>query len=225
MFTLSPLPGGETFFPDRCGHALIGLSPWNGRYSRRYIEALVTWAHSRFPRIDVFTPGYEAAHTLVAAGFPVGEAVHRARRANTQLRNPALRALRNAGVTEPQTHVHTWTQLHARPAYTGARHRVQRAYASDPVVRRACRDTAREAVRGAGQREPDESAIDLAVSYALAELPLVTEGPDIFGVPSSAFLYHRDMALIRPLISGESKSLVPHAGQRYAIATWEAETA
>ncbi|MEU3062899.1 tRNA-dependent cyclodipeptide synthase [Streptomyces subrutilus] len=224
MFSLSPLSGGETFFPDRCDHALIGLSPWNGRYSRRYIEALVTWAHARFPRVDVFTPGYEAAHTLVAAGFATAEAVHRARRAGTQLRNPALRALRDAGMVQPERHVHTWTQLHARPAYTRARHRVQLAYAADPAVRRACRRTAREAVRGAGRSVPDESAIDLAVGYALAELPLVTEGPSIFDVSSSVFLYHRDMELVHPLVSGESKALVPHPGQRYAIATWEDET-
>jgi len=223
-FVLSPLPGGDAFFPGECEHVLIGLSPWNGRYSRRYIEALVTWAHSRFPRVDVFTPGWEAAHTLVAAGVPTGDAVHRARRAGSKLRNPALRALRDAGVAHPERQVHSWTQLHARLAYTGARRRVQLAYETDPAVRRACRETAREAVRGAGRAEPDECAIDLAVGYALAELPLVTDAPAVFGAASSVFLYHRDMELIRPLINGESTTLTPHAGQKYAIATWKDET-
>jgi cyclo(L-tyrosyl-L-tyrosyl) synthase len=218
-FTLTPVTGGEAFFPDDPEHALLGISPWNGKYKPAYIEALVGWACSRFPRVDVLVPGYEAAHTLIAAGWAPRTAVRRAKRAIRQLRKPALHALSQAGLQEPHKHVHTWTQMLANTPYTATLRRVRTAYRSDRATRRVCRDNARNTIRHLSGREPDPAQLDLAVSYPIAELPMVIDAPRIFGVASSVFIYHRDMELIHPFVNSDSTALTPGAGQSYAIAT------
>ncbi|MFC8075610.1 tRNA-dependent cyclodipeptide synthase [Streptomyces sp. NPDC057307] len=41
--------------------------------------------------------------------------------------------------------------------------------------------------------EPTEAQVDRAVSYPIAELPLVVDAPAVFGTESSVFVYHRRM--------------------------------
>ncbi|MER7918430.1 MULTISPECIES: tRNA-dependent cyclodipeptide synthase [unclassified Streptomyces] len=216
-FRLRPVESGGAFFTECPAHVLLGISPWNGRYKTAYIEELVGWACSRFPRVDVMIPGYEAAHTLVAAGRPPASAVKRAKRSVNQLRNPAERALRHAGIDDPAGHVHAWTRLLANAPYATRLAEAQRAYRQDPAVRAACREAARATLVHAGCANPSDAALDTAVSYPLAELPLTLHSPAIFGVPSSLFLYHRDMELLRPFLTGTAQALRPGAGQGYAI--------
>ncbi|MEU6481056.1 tRNA-dependent cyclodipeptide synthase [Streptomyces sp. NPDC047017] len=216
-FRLRPIESGGAFFTECPAHVLLGISPWNGRYKTAYIEELVGWACSRFPQVDIMIPGYEAAHTLVAAGRSPDSAVKRAKRSVNQLRNPAERALRHAGVSDPAGHVHAWTRLLSNAPYASRLAEVHRAYRHDPAVRAACRETARAALAHAGCVDPSEAALDRAVSYPLAELPLTLHSPVIFGVPSSLFLYHREMELLRPFLTGTAHTLRPSTGQGYAI--------
>ncbi|GBG40587.1 tRNA-dependent cyclodipeptide synthase [Mycobacterium montefiorense] len=219
QFLVQPCSPESALLVEGAEHVLLGLSPWNSYYKPATIDALVGWACSHFTKVDVFLPGYEAAHTLTAAGIDAPEAVRRARRAVTQLRNPARSALERAGVS-PSKHLHTWTTLANRPSYVTARARVEDAYRDDPEVRRACRLTAREAVRHAsGGHEPTDAQIDQAVSYAIAELPLVVNGPEVFGTKTSVFVYHRQMDLLAPLIAGKTIRLRPAKGQGYAVVT------
>ncbi|MFI1385681.1 tRNA-dependent cyclodipeptide synthase [Embleya sp. NPDC020886] len=216
-FMVWPCTLGSRSVLERAEHVLIGLSPWNSYYKPRRVEALVRWGCANFVRVDVFVPGDEAAHTLTAAGVQPAEAARRARYAVGRLRSPARRGLRNAGVAEPEHHLHTWTQLSERPAYQHSLKRVRDAYDMDEAVRAACRHTARGAVRRVAGQEPTEEQIDHAVSYALAELPLVLDGPAIFGTTTSLFVYHREMDLLAPFINGESTDLRPAPGQGYAV--------
>ncbi|MFD3912994.1 tRNA-dependent cyclodipeptide synthase [Streptomyces sp. NPDC058603] len=218
-FLVQPCSAESELLVERAEHVLLGLSPWNGYYKPRTVEALIDWACSSFKRVDVLVPGYEAAHTLTAAGFTAPKAVHRTRRAVGQLRAPARRALELAGVTDPERHLHTWTRLANRPQYAASRARAENAYRTDPAVRRSCRVTARGAVRHASGIDPTEAQIDQAVSYPIAELPLVVDGPAVFGTETSVFVYHRRMDLIEPLLTGEATGLRPAAGQGYAVVT------
>src|SRR5689334_6023933 len=53
-------------------HALIGISPFNSRFSSAYINALIDWATAHFDAIDVLLPcEEEAARLLMAAGSPL----------------------------------------------------------------------------------------------------------------------------------------------------------
>jgi cyclo(L-tyrosyl-L-tyrosyl) synthase len=218
-FTARTLSERDRRLLDRREHVLVGLSPFNGYYTPHLIRRLLTWCHARFERVDALIPGYEAAHTLTSAGLEPREAVHRARRAVSQLRNPAVGALRDCGAAEPGGSVHTWTTLANRPAYARLHEQVRRDYAHDPVIRFACRETARAAVRTHMAEEPSERQVDGAVSYPLAELPLLLDSPAIFGVGSSVFVYHRELGPFTPVFEGRSHCARPSPGQGYAVLT------
>ena len=198
-------------------HVLVGLSPQNGRYKPEYIRNLLFWLHPRFRSIDVVIPGFEAAYTLVAAGHPPAQAVHRARRAYRQLRNPALRALAELGVPDPAEHVTSWTRLHANAAYRASLIRARKAYLTDPAIRRACREMTAEVVANAAGSGPViPRDIDTAVRYVIAEIPLLTDGPSVFGADRSVFVYHRPTPLVATLAAGGS-ILTAATGQAWAV--------
>ncbi|MEV6581218.1 tRNA-dependent cyclodipeptide synthase [Streptomyces sp. NPDC051582] len=226
--TVRPLSATSEQLVKRADHVLLGLSPMNGYYKPRTVETLVAWASDGFKKVDVVLPGYEAAHTLVAAGFDAPEAVRHARRSVHRLRNAALRALERCGIEHPEHHVNVWTQLHNRSPYLAALQQARTAYDRDPVVRRACRQVTAAAIhhaRGGGTRQapPSEEQVDLAVGYVLAEVPLVTSSPAIFAADTSVFVYHRRMELVDILTSDQATALRPAAGQGHAIVTIQGE--
>ncbi|MFB9615468.1 tRNA-dependent cyclodipeptide synthase [Kutzneria kofuensis] len=215
VFTL----GWLTTTDRHCDHVLVGLSPQNGRYKPEYIRQLIWWLHPRFRSIDVVIPGFEAAYTLVAAGHPPAQAVHRARRAYRQLRNPAVRALADLGVPDPAGHVTSWTKLHANAAYRASLIRSRKAYLTDPHIRRVCREMTAEVVGNAAGRRPATPAdIDIAVRYVIAEIPLLTDGPSVFGADRSVFVYHRATPLVTAIAAGNS-ILTAAPGQAWAVAS------
>lgn len=213
MFTITRLSAGA----NNSDHVLIGLSPQNGRYKPEYIRNLISWLHPRFGSIDVVIPGFEAAYTLVAAGLPPTQAVHRARRAYRQLRNPAVNALADLGVPDAPRHVMSWTRLHAIPTYRAALKRSHFAYRTDPAIRRACREMTAEVVGNvATGREVTSGDIDVAVRYVIAEIPLLTDGPSLFGAAGSVFVYHRATPLVDAIAGGDS-ILTAEPGQGWAV--------
>jgi tRNA-dependent cyclodipeptide synthase len=218
VFTLTRLGTPERAPGGTADHVLVGLSPWNGRYSPEYIRDLISWLHPRFDTIDVVIPGYEAAYTLIAAGHPPARAVHRARRAYRQLRNPAVRALADLGVADPARHVRSLTRLHAEPAYRESLDRARDAYLADARIRGACRAITTEVVRNAagGRRPAGVTEIDLAVSYVIAEIPLLTDAPGLFGTRGTVFVYHRSSPLVSAIADGNS-TLTAAPGQAWAV--------
>jgi tRNA-dependent cyclodipeptide synthase len=220
MFTLTPLTSHSTQLIERADHIVIGLSPWNGCYKPGYIRDLMAWAHTRFRGVDVVTPGYEAAYTLIAAGVTPAEAVRRARRATRQLHNPVIRELAELGVADPAAHVHSWTRLLARAAYRASLERAREVFRRDSGLRRACRRMTSEVIGHATtSRGPVTSAqMDMAVPYIIAEIPLITDGPSVFGTPGTVFVYHRQMELVSSITEGYS-TLTADPGQGWAIAT------
>ncbi|MFE0062973.1 tRNA-dependent cyclodipeptide synthase [Streptomyces sp. NPDC059003] len=199
-------------------HALVGLSPFNSHYKPHLVEALVEWAVRNFKHVDVFTAGFEAAHTLVAAGFEPSEAVRRVNRAVRQLYAPARRALVRSGLAEPERHLHTWTGLTNRYAYATLRERVRIAYRTDPAVRKACRAVTRDAVGAVAKGPVGERQVDIGVGYAIAEMPLLIDSPSIFNVSSSVFVYHRPLELAQVLLDRPTTGLCLCPEQGFIVA-------
>src|ERR1041384_1732209 len=176
-FRLTPVAGDRDNCDFDTEHVLFALSPFNSRYTTRYISELVSWACERFARVDAYIPGYEAAYTLIATGTPVDDAVRRTKRATKQLRNPAIRALREAGVSGAEDHVQTWTQLLGNPAYSARLEEAHHAYEHDQSVREACESTTRAVIESKIDQPANQDQIEGAVSYAICELPLLAASP------------------------------------------------
>lgn len=199
---------------DIAEHAVIGLSPFNGGFNPHTVQGLVAWGVGHFRRIDVLLPGYEAAHTLVAAGARPLDAVRRLRHALNALRNAATRQLQECGIDRPEQRVHTWTRLQDRAAYLDLRRELERRSRREPWLHQACESAARNAVAGSGGAVASDSAVQYAVQYALAELPFLVDSPSIFGAASSVFVYPRPIPLVHALLERDD-ALPRHRGQGY----------
>ena len=201
---------------DAGEHAVIGLSPFNGAFNPHTVQRLIGWGVGRFRRIDVLLPGYEAIHTLAAAGMHPLDAARRLRRALNGLRNNAVRQLREHGIGDAEARVHTWTRLQERNAYFDLRRSLEQRYRSQLWLRQACDRAATAAVRASAADETvaPARAMQQAAQYALAELPFFLDSPTIFAADSSVFVYPRPIALVHDLL--ERNEILPrHRGQGY----------
>ncbi|MGV8002408.1 tRNA-dependent cyclodipeptide synthase [Photorhabdus temperata subsp. temperata] len=55
---------------QRGDHALVGISPFNSRFSKDYIVDLIQWSSDHFRQVDVLLPcEREASRLLVASGI------------------------------------------------------------------------------------------------------------------------------------------------------------
>lgn len=174
----------------------------NSYYNPQRVEQLVHWACAHFGRVDVMTAGYEAAHTLVAAGIAPPDAVRRVQRAVRKLRYAAITAFRECGIDNPEDYVCSWTEYENRPRYRDLKAYAYSMYQHDLSWRQACQDLARAAVSSIAKCEPSPTAIEAAVSYPLAEIPILLDSPAVFGVEHSVFAYHRPFDISYFLLQG-----------------------
>ena len=78
---------------ERRRHVLVGISPFNSRFSEDYIYRLIGWAKAQFKSVSVLLAGHEAANLLEALGTPRGKAERKVRKEVSRNRRFAERAL------------------------------------------------------------------------------------------------------------------------------------
>lgn len=62
-------------------HLLIGISPFNSRFSPAYLKSLITWGYNNFSNVDVLLPDLQSAATLLLAnGTPRAKALRKSRK-------------------------------------------------------------------------------------------------------------------------------------------------
>ncbi|MEU8682487.1 tRNA-dependent cyclodipeptide synthase [Streptomyces sp. NPDC048611] len=207
MLQASPAtPNCRSIFGRRA-HVLVGVSPFNSRFSDAYIARLAAWAQASVADFDVLLPGVEHASWILAA---VGESrpLAKARKEVARRRRAVEQALA-ACAPEHRAAVHDFGDFADDPHYLGLRDEVDRAFASDEGFRRACLDMSRQAVggrlrtvRGPEARADDRQAA-AAVRYVLDELPYVLDGAALLGVEETLMAYHRPWPLWERIARGE----------------------
>ncbi|WP_420468876.1 tRNA-dependent cyclodipeptide synthase, partial [Bacillus licheniformis] len=78
-------------------HVLVGISPFNSRFSEDYIHRLIAWAVREFQSVSVLLAGKEAANLLEALGTPHGKAERKVRKEVSRNRRFAEKALEAHG--------------------------------------------------------------------------------------------------------------------------------
>lgn len=94
-------------------HVLIGISPFNSRFSEDYIHRLIGWAVREFQHVSVLLAGKEAANLLEALGTPNGKAERKVRKEVSRNRRFAEKALEAHG-GNPEA-IHTFPISRTRP--------------------------------------------------------------------------------------------------------------
>ncbi|AWM19356.1 tRNA-dependent cyclodipeptide synthase [Bacillus inaquosorum] len=205
---------------ERRRHVLVGISPFNSRFSEDYIYRLIGWATAEFKSVSVLLAGHEAANLLEALGTPRGKAERKVRKEVSRNRRFAERALAAHGGDLKA--IHTFSDFTENKAYQLMRQEVEHAFFEQPHFRHACLDMSREAMigraRGIGlmMEEVSEDMLNLAVEYVIAELPFFIGAPDILEVEETLLAYHRPWKLGEK-ISNHEFSIRMRPNQGYLI--------
>ncbi|WP_199563587.1 MULTISPECIES: tRNA-dependent cyclodipeptide synthase [unclassified Streptomyces] len=209
---------------SRKRHVLIGISPFNSRFSDEYVTRLIRWAAATFESFDVLLAGDESALQLEAIGTPEGKARYKARRAVRRNRRSVDEALRQLGPTPPDTRVVSISDFADDPTYRKFKAAGEEAFRADTAFRSSCLEMAQKAILGRlrtvhGSTEPvSESQAAHAAEYVLAELPFFLETPTVLGVEESLLAYHQPWKLGEQIFAGRF-SIAAHPAQGYLTVT------
>lgn len=218
--TVEPLSSACATVVERGEHACFGISPFNSYFSTARIGELAAWGLARFERVDFFVPDAPSAFTFEALGYAPEKAAWKARRQGQYTRNKISTALSALGVVGAEARVLGWAELDANPVFGELHEQGLKRYTNDDSFREACREATSWVLAGKlpdGQA-PDETQIEHAVRYFLAELPLFVDTPAIVGSEASVFCYHQPPDVLRRLYAGEL-GWRPAAGQGFAVVT------
>ncbi len=209
MFRALPATDNCRDIFDRGRHLLLGISPFNSRFSDDYISRLIAWARRTCDRFDVLLAGNEAAFLLEAVGTPPGQARRKARKAVARNRRAVEAALAAERVPAAADRVHTFSDYQDDQAYRQLRTEVVDAFRRHGSFRGACLEMSRRAV-GSRLRSVHatcapvaDERISLAANYVTAELPFFLNTPAILQVKESLLVYHRPWPLGARIFAGE----------------------
>lgn len=217
---VTPLSGRCAEVVARAEHACFGISPFNSYFSTARIRELAAWGLERFDRVDFFVPDAPSAYTFEALGYAPEKAAWKARRQGQYTRNKIATALGSLGVADAGARVLGWAELEGNQAFGRLHEQGLERYAEDAGFRDACREATSWVLDGklpAGQA-PDDTQVERAVRYFLAELPLFVDTPAIVGAEASVFCYHQPPDVLRRLYAGEL-AWRPAPGQGFAVVT------
>ena len=219
-------PNCKALFARR-DHLLIGISPFNSRFSPEYVEALVDWGHSNFARIDILLPSEDdAARLLLASGVAPSKAARKARKEVGRHLRSAHSAVVKAGAEPSAVRVFRFSDFCRDANYLSMRARVQDAFDQSEAFRKSCLSMTRQAVDGRRNgvtdngiaSAPTHAQISQAVPYIFAEIPFYLETPTLIGVESSILAYHRPWSIGTGLFAGVFPLRVSPA-QGYGVVT------
>jgi len=208
-FLLAPATPNCGLILGRREHVLIGVSPFDSRFSDAHIEKLVVWARQNFKRFDLMLPGQgDAALLLEATGEPPEAAARKARLALGRKMKSIHSALHVAGAAPGEARIFRFSDFHDDSRYRSIRSQAEQLYARDQAFRDACDQEALQAVAGRLRRLPEDSAaishaqVRTAVGCIVAELPFLVDTPSLLKVPQSLLACHRPWPVADCLCSG-----------------------
>lgn len=194
------------------GHVLVGVSPFNSRFSKNYVEALLMWAHYNFSKVDILLPDEEHASMLLCAtDLPIGKSLRKTRKEINRHRRVLLQCLDNIGESATETKILDFSSYSSHPSYRALRDSVINAYENCEKFRQACTEMSSQAVLGRcigvgefkNYKDLDQSKICKATPYIFAEMPFYLNTPSFLNLDSSVLVYHRAWPIGGALLSGE----------------------
>lgn len=173
-------------------HALIGISPFNGYYVQSNLEKLFSWGLSNFKEMNVFIPDEISLYTLQAVGYSENKAKKKISRQDRYLKSKAIKALVANGLSEKEAigKIIFLSSLANNEKYMRFYNACNELYEKDKNFKDGCLATSKWVLASKGIYEiVNDEAVNIAVKYFLAELPLYLNASDILNVSSSLFIY------------------------------------
>lgn len=193
---------------DRKEHLLIGISPFNSRFSPNYVESLLNWGLKTFSQVDILLPDENsAAALLTATGDSPNKAARKARKELNRHRRALERIFSRIGERSSRTRVIDFSDYFHHKKYTAIKTIAQETFQTCEKFRAACLNMSLQAIRGRtkviGSQSEDLEACKAAVSYIFAELPFYLCTAELLEANTSVLAYHRKWPIGDALMAGE----------------------
>lgn len=179
-------------------HVLIGISPFNSRFSDQYVEQLVRWAKEKFLNFSILLPSEEATSCLLeATGKTQVIAGRKTRHQLARNLKSIQRALTCAGVNHAEDRIVRFSDFHNHEGYNSILKQAEHLFSIHEEFKNACINMSTQAINGrlkaVSNENPviSEAQILTAVKYIFAEIPFFLNTPMLLGIPSSLLAYHR----------------------------------
>ena len=181
-------------------HVLIGISPFNSRFSTFYVSQLLSWAHAYFSEVDILLPDEKYTTLLLtASGIPQTKAERKVRKELNRHRKRIEQNLEALGESADLTRIIDFSDYQSNPIYKNLMWSAIESYKSNKIFRMACNEMSLQAIRGRlaatvnthNALRVSEAQINIAVPYIFAEIPFYVDTPRILGKQSSILAYHR----------------------------------
>ncbi|AXG45625.1 tRNA-dependent cyclodipeptide synthase [Photorhabdus laumondii subsp. laumondii] len=206
-------------------HALIGISPFNSRFSKDYVVDLIQWSSHYFRQVDILLPcEREASRLLVASGIDNVKAIKKTHREiRRHLRNLDY-VISTATLKSKQIRVIQFSDFSLNHDYQSLKTQVENAFNESESFKKSCLDMSFQAIKGrlkgTGQYfgQIDLQLVYKALPYIFAEIPFYLNTPRLLGVKYSTLLYHRPWSIGKGLFNGSYPIQVADK-QSYGIVT------
>ncbi|WP_342720008.1 tRNA-dependent cyclodipeptide synthase (plasmid) [Bacillus paramycoides] len=216
-FSSQPLSTNCAEILKRSKHAIIGISPFNSRFSDEYINRLIEWALHTFDDVSVLLAGKEAANLLEALGTPKGKAERKVRKEVSRNRRSAEKALKEHGGNVNA--IHTFSDFNDNNAYNCMRAEAEHTFLSETHFRNACLEMSYAAILGRARGtnididQISNDMLNIAVEYVIAELPFFIGGAEILGAQETVLIYHKPWELGEQIVRNDfSIKMKPNQG-------------
>ena len=190
-------------------HVFVGISPFNSRFSKEYIRAVINWSLVRFSQIDILMPSVdEASRLLVATGYSEEKAKKKTQR-ELRRHKKHLDELFSSSLVYRNIRVIDFSDYLDSKSYDTLIKQVEKAFKEDEVFKQSCLNMSRQALLGRlkgvgkGEAELTDAGIQIALPYIFAELPFYLNTPQILNVQSSTLIYHRPWPIGKDLYAGK----------------------
>lgn len=215
MIIHSKSPIGEKALQEKTA-ALVGLSIRNSYFKEDNLKELITWAKDSFARVFLMLPDVPAISTLRSLGYEENKAQATATLASNNLENKSQRIIETVNVAG-HVQVIRWKDIVDNKEYQNMLQQLKALYDANESFRKDIRETTVGVLKNNETTLPLEEAVDIGVDFIIQELACILNAADIFGVPTCAYVYHREMPIHVKVLNREYP-FVPPQNTGYIIA-------
>lgn len=177
-------------------HFLFGISPFNSRFKKKYVESVFGWATKRFKKIDILLPDIESAsRLLIATGVMESKAISKTRLELNRHKNYLNRIISDLSIFD-NINIYDFADFFTDEKYVNLVRDVSELYYNNDKFKIVCDDMTIQAVNGRSKAynyDPVElkSILKIALPYVISEIPLFTNAANLLGERSSVLVYHK----------------------------------
>lgn len=193
---------------DQC---ILGISPFNSRFSVDYIQILYQCSIKHFKNICFYIPDEPAVYSFLALSYENNIAKKRVKRQCNYLKNKIFRALGELGLSrnDVSEKILTHSFLKLNKDYTTMKDIVYSLYLNNHSFRSGCLETTMQSFNSQKQYvNPPIDFAQIAVNYFLLELPVFINGSKILNVDSCNFCYHSCPNLLEKMFLNDKYNII-----------------